>query len=62
MKSFRLSLIRRIMTPMAIFNMALLQSLRGKVKAARLWAPQIPKEQGGLWGMAQQAWRCSMKP
>ena len=29
-------------------NMALLQSLRGKVKAARLWAPQIPKEQGGM--------------
>ena len=29
-------------------NMALLQSLRGKVKAARLWAPQIPKDQGGM--------------
>ena len=29
-------------------NMALLQSLRGKVKAAGLWAPQIPKDQGGM--------------
>ena len=29
-------------------NMALLQSLRGKVKAAGLWAPQIPKGQGGM--------------
>ena len=29
-------------------NMALLQSLRGKVKAAGLWAPQMPKDQGGM--------------
>ena len=29
-------------------NMALLQSLRGKVKEAGLWAPQIPKDQGGM--------------
>ena len=29
-------------------NMALLQSLRGKVKVAGLWAPQIPKDQGGM--------------
>ena len=29
-------------------SMALLQSLRGKVKAAGLWAPQIPKDQGGM--------------
>ena len=29
-------------------NMALLQCLRGKVKAAGLWAPQIPKDQGGM--------------
>ena len=29
-------------------NMALLQSLRGKVKAAGLWAPQMLKDQGGM--------------
>ena len=29
-------------------DMALLQSLRAKVKAAGLWAPQIPKAQGGM--------------
>ena len=29
-------------------NMALLQSLRGKVKEAGLWAPQIPEDQGGM--------------
>ena len=29
-------------------NMALLQSLRGKVKAAGLWSPQITKDQGGM--------------
>ena len=29
-------------------DMAVLQSLRAKVKAAGLWAPQIPKAQGGM--------------
>ena len=29
-------------------DMALLQSLRAKVKAAGLWAPQIPQAQGGM--------------
>ena len=29
-------------------DLALLQRLRGKVKAAGLWAPQIPRAQGGL--------------
>ena len=29
-------------------DMAVLQTLRAKVKAAGLWAPQIPREQGGL--------------
>jgi len=29
-------------------DLALLQRLRGKVKAAGLWAPQIPRTQGGL--------------
>ena len=29
-------------------NMAQLHSLRAKVKAAELWAPQIPKAQGGI--------------
>jgi acyl-CoA dehydrogenase len=29
-------------------DLALLQRLRGKVKAAGLWAPQIPRVQGGL--------------
>ena len=29
-------------------DLAVLQSLRAKVKQAGLWAPQIPIEQGGL--------------
>ena len=29
-------------------DLALLQALRGKIKAAGLWAPQIPRAQGGL--------------
>ena len=41
-------------------DMAVLQSLRSKVKAAGLWAPQIPQAQCGM-GYGQWVWRCSMK-
>ena len=34
----------------------LLQQLRGKAKAARLWAPEVPKARGGLgFGVTRMA-------